>query len=153
MSITIKTLDIGYCNDLAELLNSDEKLHLALSPNSPLKNITGNDYYEGCRAWEVRKNASNFVILYNEKPIGSISFHKRDNLTAGCGYWIESSLWGKGYGKEAFSLFLPIIKKAGYKYVTSNILKSNEASLRIWAKYTTDIIEDEDRYSPIICLN
>ncbi|WP_026891771.1 GNAT family N-acetyltransferase [Lacrimispora aerotolerans] len=152
MGITIKIIDKVYCNDLAELLNSDEKLHLAFSLNSPRKNITGNEYYEGCKAWEIRKNGSNFVILYNERPIGSISFYKRDDSTAGCGYWLESRLWGKGYGKETFSLFLPIIKKAGFKYVTADILKSNEASLRIWARYTTDIKENDDRYFPIICL-
>ncbi|WFR59991.1 GNAT family N-acetyltransferase [Anaerocolumna sp. AGMB13025] len=152
MGITLKTIDIVYCDYLAELLNSDENLYLALTPNSPRKNITGNDYYVGCKEWEVRKNGSNFVILYNERPIGSISFYKRDDSTAGCGYWIESLLWGKGYGKEAFSLFLPIIKNAGFEYVTANILKSNEASLKIWTKYTTDIKENEDRYAPIICL-
>lgn len=39
-----------------------------------------------------------------------------------------------------------------YEYVTARIVKTNEASLRIWAKYTSDIKEDKDRYTPIIWL-
>lgn len=152
MGITIEKLDLVYCNDMAELLNSDEKLHLALSPDRPYTYITGQEYYEGCEAWAIRKNGNNFVILYDAKPIGSISYHKKNSLTAGCGYWIKSSLWGKGYGKEAFSMFLPIIKNADYKYVTASILKDNIASWKIWAKYTKDIQEDEYRYTPLIKL-
>lgn len=152
MGITIEKLDIVYCNDMAELLNSDEKLYLALSPNSPHTSITGQEYYDGCKAWEIRKNGNNFVVLYDEKPIGSISYHEQNSLTAGCGYWIESSLWGKGYCKEAFSMFLPIIKNAGYEYVTASILKDNLASWKIWTKYTKEIKEDEYRYKPLIKL-
>lgn len=152
MLITIKKLDMVYCNDMAELLNSDKKLHLALSPNSPHTKITGKEYYDGCKSWEIRKNGSNFVILYDEKPIGSISYHKRNDLMAGCGYWIESDLWGKGYGKEAFSIFLPMLKNAGFESVTASILKENTPSWKIWSKYTTDIKEDEYRYTPIIKL-
>lgn len=152
MFITVKKLDIVYCDDMAELLNSDKKLHLALSPNSPHTKITGQEYYDGCKAWEKRKKGNNFVILYDEKPIGSISYHEKNNLTAGCGYWIESGLWGKGYGKEAFSLFLTIIKNADFEYVTASILKENIASWGIWSKYTSDIKEDEYRYTPLIKL-
>lgn len=150
MAIEIKKLDIAYCNDMSTILNSDEKLHLALTPNTVHIKITDNEYYDGCRAWETRKNGSNYVIFYNDMPIGSISYYKKNDITAGCGYWIKSSLWGKGYGKESFSLFLPIIKKAGFKYVTASILKNNNASLKIWAKYTTNIKEDFYRYIPTI---
>ncbi|MGN6711273.1 GNAT family N-acetyltransferase [Anaerocolumna jejuensis] len=152
MKITIKELDTAYCNAMAELLNSDEKLHLALSPDSPHININGKEYYDGCKTWEKRKNGNNFVILDEDRLIGSISYHKISLLTAGCGYWIKSSLWGKGYGKEAFAGFLPVIKKAGFEYVTANIWKDNIASLKIWEKYTSDIREEEGRYIPLIKL-
>ena len=152
MGITIEKLDIVYCNDMAELLNTDEKLHLALSPNRLHTSITGQEYYDVCKAWELRKKGNNFVVLYDEKTIGSISYHKENSLLAGCGYWIKSSLWGKGYGKEVFSMFLQIIKNVGYEYVTASILKDNVASWKIWTKYTIDIKEDEYRYTPLIKL-
>lgn len=152
MGITIEKLDIVYCKKMAELLNSDEKLHLVLSPNRLHTSITGQEYYDVCKAWEIRKNGNSFVVLYDEKPIGSISYHKKNSSLAGCGYWIKSSLWGKGYGKEVFSMFLPIIKNAGCEYVTASILKGNVASWKIWMKYTIDIKEDEYRYTPLIKL-
>lgn len=152
MGITIEKLDIDYCRDMAELLNSDPKLHFALAPNKPHTRISGKEYYDVCKAWELRKNGSNFVILLDEKPIGSISYHNKDKLIAGCGYWIKSSIWGRGYGKEAFSMFLPFIKNAGFESVTASILKDNIASWKIWANYTKDINKDVDRYTPIIKL-
>ncbi|MDF2590434.1 MAG: hypothetical protein K0S41_4277 [Anaerocolumna sp.] len=152
MGITIEKLDIDYCRDMAELLNSDQKLHFTLAPNKPHTRISGKEYYDVCKAWELRKNGSNFVILLDEKPIGSISYHNKDKLIAGCGYWIKSSIWGRGYGKEAFSMFLPFIKNAGFEYVTASILKDNIASWKIWANYTKDINKDVDRYTPIIKL-
>lgn len=152
MGITIDKLGIVYCRDMAELLNSDQKLHFALSPNKPHTRITRKEHYDGCKEWELRKNGSNYVILYDEKPIGSISYHNKNKLIAGCGYWIKSSLWGRGYGKETFSIFLPIIKNAGYEYVTASISKDNIASWKIWANYTKDFNEDEHRYAPIIKL-
>jgi len=86
MSISIKELDIEYCKDMAELLNSDHKLHLALSPNKPLKNITGKEYYETCKLWEQRKNGRNHIVFYSDKPIGSISYCNKNKYLAGCGY-------------------------------------------------------------------
>lgn len=152
MDIEIIKLEKIYCDDIAEILSTDIKLHNAISSSTPLKRITGYEYYNGCLAWEKRKSGSNHIILYDEKPIGSISYHTIDNLTAGCGYWIKSNLWNKGYGKEAFSKFLQIIKNAGFKYVTASILKGNEASWKLWTKYTDHMKEDELRYTPIIML-
>lgn len=153
MGLDIVKLDIAYCTDIAEILNSDNRLHMALTPNCPHKETAGQEYFDKCMAWESRKNGCNFIIINNGKPIGSISYCEKNYKIAGCGYWIKSNLWGNGYGTEAFSMFLPIIKNAGYKYVTASILKENEASLKIWAKYTTDIKESENRYIPTIKLS
>lgn len=32
-----------------------DKLRFALSPNRPYSRITGQEYYDGCKAWEIRK--------------------------------------------------------------------------------------------------
>lgn len=49
MSIMIEKLDIVNSKDMAELLNSNQKLHFALSPNKPHAKITGKEYY--FRGW------------------------------------------------------------------------------------------------------
>lgn len=152
MQIKIIPLELTYCNAIAEILSYDEALHKALAPNSPLKIITDREYYDGCRAWEERKNGRNFMILCDNVPIGSISYYKINKATAGCGYYIKSELWGKGYGTEVFALFLQMIKAAGFQKVTASILKDNEASLKLWTRYTTDILETQDRYTPTILL-
>lgn len=152
MTLEIIRLDIFYCETIANILSTDSRLHSSLSTNSPQVKITAQEYYDGCKAWEKRKHGHNFIITCDRIGIGSISYHRKNNDTAGCGYWIESSLWGKGIGTMAFSKFLPIIQNAGFKYVTANILKDNIASLQIWKKYTNDIKESEDRYTPLIKL-
>lgn len=150
MKIEIKKLDLTYCDEIANILSSDEKLHTALTPNRPCRMISGKEYYEGCKAWELQKNGVNYVILDNGAPIGSISYSKKDALTARCGYWIKSSLWGKGYCTKSFALFLPIVKKAGFSFLTASIIKDNKASLKIWAKYTDNIKIHGDRYIPVV---
>lgn len=152
MNLDIIKMDIFYCEAIAKILSSDRKLHYSLSPNSLQAQITAQEYYNGCKAWEKRKDGYNFIIACDGLSIGSISYHRKNNDVAGCGYWIESSLWGKGFGTEAFAKFLPIIQNAGFKYVTANIIMENKASLQIWKKYTNDIKESEGRYTPLIRL-
>ena len=87
-----------------------------------------------CKAWEVEKNGVCYCVLRDEVPIGSISISHRDfeNKTAQCGYWIESSLWGKGYTTKAFELAIEEARKAGFKTLSSSILKHNLASIALW---------------------
>ena len=107
-----------------------------------------------CKAWEVEKKGVCYCVLCDEVPIGSISISHRDfeNKTASCGYWIHSSLWGRGYTTKAFELAIDEARKAGFETLSCSILKHNLASIALWKRHGASLQKKGGRVFPTLIL-
>ncbi len=66
------------------------------------------------------------------RPIGQLRIALLDYWSPEIGYQIgETTLWGKGYGKEAVRQSLEILKERGYEYCHTTVLNDNERSMRL----------------------
>lgn len=144
----ILKIDLRYCNDLANILSTDFKLHKFLGTNEKMAEITGNDYYKGCLEWEDKRNACNFCILYKNMAIGSISYVHENLETASFGMWIASEYWNMGLGTDILKIFMKMVKENKYMYLTGSIQKCNLRSKRMCEKCGAIFKEDEDRWYP-----
>ncbi len=81
------------------------------------------------------KNKPKLLIMTKEgERIGVIGVNKYNRLsgTAEIGYWIVSKMRGKGYGKEALSLFLDLLfKELNFRRVYAFTYETNLASQRV----------------------
>lgn len=111
VNITIEPLSIIHSKRLAEVIGTDEKLNMQLSPSKPLHESSAEDFYNFCISWCKRTNSDSYAVLLDGVSIGliSISHQNYETRTAKCGYWIESRLWGREYTTKALEL---IIKEA-----------------------------------------
>lgn len=152
--ITIKPLQLSHCTRLAEIISKDEKLHKELSPNKSIEPITADEFYNSTKQWEIKTNSVCYAILCNDNPIGTISISYRDfeHKSAKCGYWLESASWGKGYATKAFALAIDEARNMGFEILTSNILKSNIASIALWKRRGAFFEEKDDRVIPHLSL-
>ncbi len=72
----------------------------------------------------------NFIIMYNDRPVGVAIVCQLDHWSPEIGYYIgEVSLWGKGICTEAVRLLLQYVKNYGRDYCHTTILKSNKRAL------------------------
>lgn len=152
--IAIEPLRPCHCDRLAEIIGTDEKLNHELTPSKPLAKTSADEYYNVCRQWEIKKNAVCYCILRGGIPIGSISISHRDfeNKTAKCGYWLESSCWGKGYATKAFRLAINEARKMGFITLSCSILKNNLASVALWKRQGAILEEKDGRVIPYLPL-
>jgi RimJ/RimL family protein N-acetyltransferase len=76
------------------------------------KRADSRRYLKSARIARNRRHAFEFVIedLATEQVLGMISLHRIDWIrrTAGVGYWIRRSAWGKGIATEAASTVLDL---------------------------------------------
>jgi len=91
---------------------------------------------EHCNWWASRYNWKEFiVVLYEDyimRPIGVVTLGQLDHWSPEIGYYIgETSLWGKGYGREAVKEGMAWLKKHGYQYTHTTILDKNKRSIRL----------------------
>ncbi len=152
--ITIQPLNLSHSKRLAEIISTDSKLHMKLSPSKPQESTSAEELYRVCKAWEDKNNAVCYCIINNGVPIGTISVSHRDfeNKTAKCGYWIESNCWGKGYTTEAFKLAIEEARQAGIELLTASILKDNLASIALWKRQGALLREKDGRVFPTLIL-
>lgn len=152
--ITIEPLNIFYSKRLAEIISTDEKLHMDLSASKPLESTSAEEFYRVCKAWEDKNSAVCYCILNNGVPVGTISVSHRDfeNKTAKCGYWIESSCWGKGYTTKAFELAIEEARQSGIELLTASILKDNLASIALWKRQGASLQRKGGRVFPTLFL-
>ena len=87
--------------------------------------------------WESRnKDWWEFVIVLIEgtqmRDIGVLTIGQLDHWCPEIGYFIgETSLWGKGLGKQAVILALDWLKEHGKEYCHTTILDNNARSIRL----------------------
>lgn len=85
-------------------------------------------------AWYLSRNKDwrNFIIMFDDRPVGVVTIGQLDHWSPEIGYYIgETTLWGKGIGKEAVRLALEYIKGCGKDYCHTTILKTNQRSIRL----------------------
>ena len=74
----------------------------------------------------------NFVVMYNDRPVGVVTICQLDHWSPEIGYYIgEVSLWGRGIGKEAVRQGLQYIKNFGRDYCHTTVLNENTRSLKL----------------------
>ncbi len=84
--------------------------------------------------WHNSRNRDwrNFVIMYEDRPVGIVTISQLDHWEPEIGFYIgETSLWGKGVGKEAVRLGLDYIKEQGKVCCHTTVLDNNERSMRL----------------------
>ena len=78
------------------------------------------------------KDWREFIIIEKCRKIGVVSIGQLDHWSPEIGYFIgETSLWGKGYGKQAVELTLDWLRKYGKEYCHTTVLKDNARSLQL----------------------
>lgn len=98
-----------------------------------------------------------FIVIYEERPIGVLTIGQLDNWSPEIALYIgETSLWGKGIGKEILKLGIEWIREYAEKHqhvkaIWTTILDSNERSIRLFTalgfKRIADARPQESRYS------
>lgn len=136
---------------LVWFLNHDDCLADALGSNSSIK-ISKQNFMETNKKWAAEKCADLFAIVLEKKAIGMISLSHQDLVshTARIGYWLGSKYWHKGYAGKAFLLILELAKRKKLKYVCSTVRADNIASRKIWEKYGTEKVLEDDKYFFVI---
>jgi predicted nucleic acid-binding OB-fold protein len=89
-AITIEPLNIIHSRRLAEIIGTDEKLHMQLTPSKPMQKTNAGEFYNFCSSWCKRTNSDSYAVLLDGIPIGLISLSQKDHetKTVKCGYWI-----------------------------------------------------------------
>ena len=74
-----------------------------------------------------------FIIFYEDRPVGLVNVGQLEHWSPEIGYYIgETTLWGKGIGKEAVEEAMRYIKKThGKEYCHTTVKKDNERSIRL----------------------
>ncbi len=86
-------------------------------------------------SWVMSRNRdwSAFMVIYDERPVGYLNVTQLDHWEPEIGVYIgETTLWGKGVGREAVKLGLEYIKSKGKESCHTTILKSNTRALRLF---------------------
>ncbi|MDF2685580.1 MAG: hypothetical protein K0S55_761, partial [Clostridia bacterium] len=71
--IAIELLNITHSQRLAEIIGTDTKLHMQLTPSRPMKESTAEEFYNFCKSWCERTNSDSYAIILDDVPIGLIS--------------------------------------------------------------------------------
>jgi len=83
--------------------------------------------------WETHKHWRKFIIKANNMKVGWLYISLWDYWSQEIGLGIgETSMWGKGIGKQALTLALDYLRNKGCKYTHTTILDSNIRSQRLF---------------------
>lgn len=83
------------------------------------------------------KKGYNFIIVFDEKPIGSVGLGEIDwqNKNAKLGYWLARKFWGQGIMTEAVKLILDFgFRKLKLHRIEADAFKENKKSQRVLEK-------------------
>lgn len=72
-----------------------------------------------------------FAIVVGTDLVGTISLFQHSESVISCGPEVFQCCQKNGYGKEAMILAIQIAKEKGYKIVSQQIRKNNEASIAL----------------------
>ncbi len=93
--------------------------------------------------WHNSRNSDwrNFIIMYDDRPVGIVTISQLDHWEPEIGFYIgETSLWGKGVGKEAVRLGLEYIKEQGKVSCHTTVLDNNERSMCLMKSLGFEVI-------------
>lgn len=85
--------------------------------------------------WSSYKNRYDWLIMLNDRRIGSVYFKKIDDATLDIGIYISDlTLWGRGIASIAVQKALIWAKGNNFKSVTATILRKNHRSIGLFIK-------------------
>jgi len=140
--ISIRTPTVQDGEALANILCTDVVLCRELG--APTEDtLSSTDVLDGIDQWCNKTNSISMAIILHDTAIGMISLShvNEGERSARIGYWLSSLYWRRGYVSEAFALTLLLALRMKLAKISSNILKKNIASLRIWARYGATVSE------------
>lgn len=96
-------------------------------------------FLRGARIARSRRHTFEFVIRESasDRVVGMVSLHRIDWLrrTAGLGYWIRKTAWGRGFATEAAAAVLALgFQQLGLHRVEVHVALENKASQRVAEK-------------------
>jgi len=144
MLVSINPFTLKSAADMVRLFSSDDIVRTELGLDK--SEFSAAEEFEFVQDWCRKRNSESFEIRYGNKFAGMISLSHIDteNKIAGVGYWVGSKFRGKGIGKKAFELILDIAKSKGLEILQSDIDRNNLFSLKIWQKYSPEIVEKNE---------
>lgn len=93
-------------------------------------------YIKGARVARNRRTADEYALFEREagRLVGMVSIHRIDwsRRSAGLGYWIRRSAWGRGYATEAARAVVDdAFRRLGLNRVEAHVATENPASQRV----------------------
>lgn len=146
--VTIEELSSFHANNLAMIISTDEKLHHMLNPVGTvgMTKTSSGEFLKSTHDWMTKTQSITYAILKDNTAIGIISIAKINKLlqTASIGYWISSNYWNQGITTHAFLLILSKAKEMKIEIVSAKIQKTNKYSIKLWKRYNTVFIDNDD---------
>lgn len=103
--------------------------------NHRYQSMTHKEIREIISQWDQKeyqgKYFEMFAIVVDEEIVGTVSLFQHSESVISCGPEVFQSYRRQGFGKEAMILAIQIAKKMGYKIVSQQIRKNNEASIAL----------------------
>lgn len=75
-----------------------------------------------------------FVILYNDEPVGMISLYEKTNEEASVGIHIQQKSRRKGIATKAYHLIEEIARRNEYSLLSAGVLENNMSSINLHIK-------------------
>ena len=93
-------------------------------------------YIKGARAARSRRLAEEYSVFEREggRLVGVVSIHRIDwaRRSAGLGYWVRKSAWGRGYATEAAGAVVEnAFRRLGVHRLEAHVATENRASQRV----------------------
>ncbi|HEX2998837.1 MAG TPA: GNAT family N-acetyltransferase [Armatimonadota bacterium] len=141
--------------NLARILRSDMLLRKRLARNVSLAALAlpqdGDEFRHWLRAWCEQQHAVAYAIVGpGDKALGLISLLdvNREENSAMVTYWLTSSAWGKGYGREALAILLQHAVERGLRIFRAKVSRAETAFWGVWSELGAHIKtgKDQDKY-------
>lgn len=103
----------------------------------PYKRSDADTYIELARTGRAEEKGLYYLILdqNTSEPIGTIDLRFDPEETAHFGYWLGTSVWGRGYASEALAAMLDFgFGTLGLKRIWGAAMPDNPASIRVMEK-------------------
>ncbi len=78
--------------------------------------------------------AEMFAVLSDGRIVGYVSLYERSRSVASAGVEIWPGERGKGFASEAMAALLTVAAEKGYRLILDQVLRSNQASIRLHEK-------------------
>lgn len=149
--VTLCTPTPECCSRLASIRRGDTALGQQLSQAVDLPRRAapagGAEFSSDLRAWcEERSGVAYAIAGPAGEAVGLISLYDVDLETGSgsVGFWLTSSVWGRGYAAEAFALLAQHASGLGLRRFQARVPREQTAAWRVWSRLGASIEEDAE---------